>query len=490
VLQVEPGPAPSGLLAGFTSASAVYDVTAHWAKAGTQVHQFLKPIEIVIDGAAGTIAATYDGSSWHMMKTVPSAGQLPEGWSDGAWSAGSSMHILTRHLSLFALIRDTAAPTAPLHFSGRNAGGTLALHWDPGTDNSGQIAGYTLYENGTATQSLGGGQTSTTAGAYDPADTRAFTLAESDAAGNVSPQTRPLRVVPTLVGLSTADARAALEARGFAVGKLNQVTSKSAPGTVVGPADLVLAEEGATIDLDVAGDGSGSAAKLVFSVVGTKRFSWTQRTYIGARIKTSRASSVTVTLLNGGGQRLYTWRVHVKAGVSIMKLPMPRQVRRPGRYTLVWVVTANGSSTRKTIPVQIVGSGKGLGKVLHPVSEPVEVVLTGSQIPKDLALGLDDPATRVVEAAGADAFDVTGDPRKNVQVIVVDADEYGLGLVRDLHTVFPTVRLIVLSDDPRKLAAAIHTGASLALPRSTPADKLAKVVSKLAKNPPATAFRR
>ena len=69
-------------------------------------------------------------------------------------------------------------------------------------------------------------------------------------------------------------------------------------------------------------------------------------------------------------------------------------------------------------------------------------------------------------------------------MIVVDADQYGLGLVRDLRTVFPMVRLVVLTNDRKKLVPAINAGATVALPKSTSAVKLAKVVAALASVPP------
>jgi DNA-binding NarL/FixJ family response regulator len=44
------------------------------------------------------------------------------------------------------------------------------------------------------------------------------------------------------------------------------------------------------------------------------------------------------------------------------------------------------------------------------------------------------------------------------------------------------VKLVALTDDPSKLSRAIKSGATLALPKQTPADKLAKVVSSLSGN--------
>jgi hypothetical protein len=332
-------------------------------------------------------------------------------------------------------------------------------------------------------RNFGGSELEYVVGPFDPNDASAYSIVEVDAAQNASPRSAPLRVVPPLVGLTLEQATTALTQRGFVVGKITQTDGgTAAPGTIVGPAGLTLAEQGATVDLQVAAGSSGGAAtKLIMSVVGTKRFSWAQRTYLAARVQVTRASNLTVTLLGPTGQRLYRWRMHVKAGTTIVKLKMPKQVRRPGRYTLVFVAVSGNDTTRTVVPVQIVKSGKGLGKEVHPNAQPVDVVLAGAAIPKGIALGIDDPQTRVIQAADQNGtFAATASSSKNVQVVVVDADQYGLGFVHDLRTVFPSVKLVAITDDPRKLAAAIKAGATVALPRSTPADQMARVIAKLA----------
>ena len=74
-------------------------------------------------------------------------------------------------------------------------------------------------------------------------DTRTFTLAQMDAAGNTSAQTRPLRAVPELTGKSLEEATAGLAAAGFTLGRVTEEPVASvAPGTVLGPADLRLAD--------------------------------------------------------------------------------------------------------------------------------------------------------------------------------------------------------------------------------------------------------
>ena len=66
-------------------------------------------------------------------------------------------------------------------------------------------------------------------------------------------------------------------------------------------------------------------------------------------------------------------------------------------------------------------------------------------------------------------------------MVVVDVDRYGLELVRDLRTVFPTLRIIALTNDPRRLAQSVRAGAAVAVPRSTPPKDLAKLINRLAR---------
>ena len=61
----------------------------------------------------------------------------------------------------------------------------------------------------------------------------------------------------------------------------------------------------------------------------------------------------------------------------------------------------------------------------------------------------------------------------------VDVDEFGVSFIRDLHTVFPSVRIVALSASPRKLADALRTGAVLTLPRSAPPTLVAKLIEQL-----------
>ena len=122
VVRIQMNPAPSGLAGPLAFESGVADVTARWALSGAQLHIFDQPLTITIASAATNVAgATFDGTKWRVLRRVPTPGTLPAGWSDGYWSDGSGVHILTLHLSQFAVVRDLTPPAAD---SGSGGGGS------------------------------------------------------------------------------------------------------------------------------------------------------------------------------------------------------------------------------------------------------------------------------------------------------------------------------------------------------------------------------
>jgi hypothetical protein len=457
----------------------VVEIIARWADGSGQLHQFNTPLDIAFTNGAGVVPATAENGAWRLIKQVPSAGALPVGWTDGYYRDGNVVHVLTRHLSLFALVVSSEPPGAPASFAGTVNGGDLYLRWGAAADNGSPVANYVVYVDGVSTASLGGSEYQYDVGPYDPADNRGFSVVAVDQNGDDSAPTPTLKVVPTLAGLSLDQARSALAAKGFSAGDVTVVDSTQPEGTVVGPTDVVLAEVGASVPLQVsAGPGGGNATKFVFSVVTTKRLPLSQRTFIGVHLAATRSSTITAALVNAQGKIAQTWRMQGKAGVATLRLRLGKQVRgRPGRYVLRWTAISGADVIRQTRVVWIVRTKQAATKLV-PRQAPVDVVVAGASLPKQLPMP-SKTAQRIVSSTES-AFSVTGDPSTNVQVIVVDVDEFGIGLLRDLRTVFPGVRLIALSDDPRKLAPAVRAGATIALPKGTPTVKLAKVVSALA----------
>jgi Bacterial Ig domain/Bacterial Ig-like domain len=362
----------------------------------------------------------------------------------------------------------------PTDFRGRiEADGTLTLQWTPAKAGSTQLATILLVD-GIATQSFAPGADETNLGAFDPADMRTFSVAAVGTDGRVGPDTWKLRSTSLLAGKPLAEVEASLVNRGLRLGAVSGSGS-----VVVEPHTALLVPLDHPVDVTL-GEPAAPQTKLVFQVVGAKTFSRKVRKYVALRIKVTRAAQVTATLLSPGGARVYRWRFSAKAGAGIVRLTMPPQVRKAGRYRLVFTVQSGRDVVKRTIALRIMGPQD---RDITPARAPVDVVLAGNAgIRKELALGLQDQGVRVTAASGDDdAFGLAGSSQRNVRVMVVDADRYGVGLVRDLATVFPGMRIIALTNDPRRLAQAIRAGATIAVPRSTPSKELAKLIARLAR---------
>jgi hypothetical protein len=291
--------------------------------------------------------------------------------------------------------------------------------------------------------------------------------------------------VPPLVGLSPEDAAAALEAAGFHAGDIT--TGGEGPaGTVSGPANLVLAEEGATIDLTVAdGTGGGPSTKLVFSVVSTPKAKTTQRT-LGARIRLTRAARVTAILYTpksfnrARGVKLYTWRFALRAGTSIVKLRLPTQVRHPGMYRLGWTATAGRDAASRSRNLRVFRTILRSPAALKQRKLSGQVVVAGSKVQKSAALRFGKGGPKLLRATSIDAaFDLAARHNGNAAVMVVDVDELGVDVIRDLRVVFPSLRIVAVSSSPAKLAAAKRAGANVTVRRAAAKQRLTKVVTRL-----------
>jgi DNA-binding NarL/FixJ family response regulator len=143
----------------------------------------------------------------------------------------------------------------------------------------------------------------------------------------------------------------------------------------------------------------------------------------------------------------------------------------------VFAVQSGSETVKKSIVVQVVNKP---AKPM-PSKPPLQVVLaTTGNNSKEIERGLSKGMEVVPAAVGEDAWSLTGAPDGHVEVIVVDVDRYGLQLIRDLRLVFPTVRILALTNDPRRLGQAVRAGATIAVPRSTPPKDLAKLIQRLA----------
>jgi DNA-binding NarL/FixJ family response regulator len=114
---------------------------------------------------------------------------------------------------------------------------------------------------------------------------------------------------------------------------------------------------------------------------------------------------------------------------------------------------------------------------------PVEVLLAG---PAARSISGKFPARRpkLVSASSIEpTFDAAASRRTDVRVIVVDVDAFGVSLIRDLHAVFPSTKIVALTSGPKQMVASLKAGAAIALPRSTPASVLTRLVTRLLAKP-------
>jgi hypothetical protein len=257
VVRIDPRPA-AAVGNGFGTAGDIYVVTAHWALADSTVHTFNKALDLTLPGAGTVVPATLESGAWRAIERIPSGTNLPSGWSDGFYKSGSEVHILTKHLSTFSLLKDVQAPSKPGGFSGAQQNGHLLLKWKAATDNSG-VDAYLVYANGSLVKTVGGSARSTNLGRFKTSDSRSFQVAARDAAGNSGAKTRSLVIVPALKKLTLGQAQARLTARGLRSGPLRFVYSaRIAAGRIVSAPTGVLVK-GSAVALTVSKGPVGSS---------------------------------------------------------------------------------------------------------------------------------------------------------------------------------------------------------------------------------------
>jgi len=200
----------------FQFASTVIDVRLFWNLQRTDEHHFDAPIEIVMSDSSGSNAApaTFENGAWRLLPELPSSGPLPLGMQDGYWRNGATVHVLTRHLTMFGLLTGTSALqiAPPRDVAGVVADDGLTVRWAPGIPNE-QIGNFFLYVDGRQARIFGQREFETKLGQITADDPRRFWMTETNLAGRESVISPVLRVVPPLAGSTIDEARAALAER-------------------------------------------------------------------------------------------------------------------------------------------------------------------------------------------------------------------------------------------------------------------------------------
>jgi hypothetical protein len=141
-------PTPPPVAGGFSVGNTVVQVTITDDATGQPVTQFAAPLVIHISGLpAGQVPAySHDGTSW---TTIPqlSSPDLPASQSDGYFlNPDGSIDIYTHHATLYGLLLDTQAPTAPKPKVIVQSSG-VRLSWAGAKDNL-KVDHYVITRNG------------------------------------------------------------------------------------------------------------------------------------------------------------------------------------------------------------------------------------------------------------------------------------------------------------------------------------------------------
>jgi hypothetical protein len=471
VLSMGPQVASIAPMSGMTMAGSIVDVTMDWNSDGTALHQFRLPLAITMTDPTGGLAipATYQNGQWRLIPMLQSS-SLPAGQADGFYRDSTGVHVLTTHLTLFTLVRDIQLPAPPVGFAGTVADDGLTLRWAPGIDSN-RLQNFVLYVDGQPYQHFGATEFETKLGAFTADDTRSFSVAEINTSGISSAPTTPLQAVPTVTGKNVADATAALAARGFTAGRQIPVISSEPVGTVVGPAGVQLLPAGSIVDLQVSSTSVPRQSQFVFQIAVQKRVRLTNRA-LAVRVLTTAPAKIAATLDGAGFRRIQRWSFPATTGASVHTLRLAHKLK-PGTYTLYWSgTTAGGGTFRTSQKIRVITA-----KAKAHTANPAQIILTVSDSTKSAQEAVQS-AGQTIEATPEQSFTVAS--TRDASVVIVDADKYGVKLVRDLHAVFPTTSIVALSKSKVTLAILNREGA-IALPSSTPANQIAVLVQQLSK---------
>jgi hypothetical protein len=111
---------------------------------------------------------------------------------------------------------------------------------------------------------------------------------------------------------------------------------------------------------DKAGNPSTLAALTITSLAGrlvvaapTSVVVTRKAGYVRARLSSTRRALVTATMTGTGLKKPLRWNFVLSAGTSVVQLRLPKTIRRPGSYRVVWKLSANTRRAQKTTRVTL-----------------------------------------------------------------------------------------------------------------------------------------
>jgi len=276
-------------------------------------------------------------------------------------------------------------------------------------------------------------------------DTHVYRVQATDGSGNAGPLSDAWTGVPDLRNLSQQQARDVLGSRGFSVGTIGNAGSGGGVASQ-NPAAPAYATVGSPVDFTLS---SAVRTPLAMHVVGTRRLNLATRDYAAVRVQVNLGATIDAAL-SMNGHNVATWSRTVKAGTWILRYTLPEGLAA-GSYKLN--VSARTSTDRRATTIRIRIKH---GQLLLGGRARVLVVGDGSR--RD-TLSINVPKAKVMVTPDTKVWDTTFWSR-NVAVVVVDVDRQGLALVHNLHTVFPSVRIVAVTKNPAKVVQARRFGAS------------------------------
>jgi hypothetical protein len=421
-------------------------VTAHTILTNTPVTQFSSPLKITFPQASPSdlpVASNDNGATWRVLQPLDTPGAIPSGQTDGYIWENGVMTVYTLHLTIFALVSDHTPPGAPQNLGVGISGGQTVMRWEPATDNSGQIQYYSIWIDGQAVKVLSGKTFEYYVGPSVTGDTHVYRVQAVDSSGNGGALSNAVAGVPDVVGLSLQQARDVLTSRGFTVGS---IATASSGGAIVSQAPSApgYASVGSAIDLKF---NATLRAPLALHVVGTKRLDLLTRHYTAVRVQVNMSSTITASLTTNG-KLVTTWTRNVKTGTWILRYALPQRLAA-GNYKLTVAALNGGERKASTIGLRIKD-----GQIL--LGGKARVLVVGSDTG---SMKLVVPKAKVTVTSTSNVYDTTfWSP--NVAVVVVDIDKQGAAIVHNLHTVFPSVRIVAVTKYPAKVEKARRFGAS------------------------------
>jgi hypothetical protein len=206
-----------------------------------------------------------------------------------------------------------------------------------------------------------------------------------------------------------------------------------------------------------------------------------QRNFIAVRVALSLPAKVKGRLQDRKGHVLATWQRSLGAGATIVRLTLPKALRHSGVYRLRVDAAGGGQTVHKTLAISLVGPAKAKVK---PIKRVVSVVLVnGPDIRSDIALGLNQSFT-LQYAQGPKAFSAAegaSTSTRIVSVAVIDVAAGAVSVIRDLHLVFPELRIIAVADSSSTGGLATAAGASLVFTKPISSTVLAAAIQSLSR---------